>query len=205
MLIFDIGANVGAWTRANLQSARQIISVEASPQTYERLKASVTADKVIALNYAVCNNDNKDVTFYHANCDVLSTMNKDWLTSPSSRFYNQQYREIRVKSITLDKLIEQYGVPDLLKIDVEGGEFEVVSSLHTKVPLLCFEWASEVNDITFRCLDYLSSMGYTKFHIQLTDNYTFRPRDDDYTSVESVKEELGKFLPKEQWGMIWAV
>ena len=28
-------------------------------------------------------------------------------------------------------------------------------SLTKKVDTLCFEWAAEVNDITFKCLDYL--------------------------------------------------
>ncbi len=31
--------------------------------------------------------------------------------------------------ITINKLIECYGVPDLIKIDVKGGEYECISLL----------------------------------------------------------------------------
>ena len=86
-------------------------------------------DKIILLNYAVCNNNGNDIIFYQADCDVLSTINKDWLTKDISRFYNHPYREINCKTITIDKLIEQYGLPDLIKIDVEGGEYECIASL----------------------------------------------------------------------------
>ena len=50
-------------------------------------------------------------------------------------------------TITIDKLIQEYGTPELIKIDVEGGEFECLSSLTQKVNNICFEWASETNDI----------------------------------------------------------
>jgi FkbM family methyltransferase len=40
---------------------------------------------------------------------------------------NIPYTPIICKSITLDKLIEEYGTPDLIKIDVECGESSVLS------------------------------------------------------------------------------
>ena len=40
----------------------------------------------------MCNNNGQDITFYQADCDVLSTIDKDWLAKDSSRFYNYKYR-----------------------------------------------------------------------------------------------------------------
>jgi hypothetical protein len=57
--------------------------------------------------------------------------------------------------LLFDKLIETYGVPELIKIDVEGGEDKCITSLTKKVPQLCFEWASETNDVTYSCLNHL--------------------------------------------------
>ena len=38
-------------------------------------------DKIICLNYAVCNNNGKDITFYDAGTNSgISTINKRWLT-----------------------------------------------------------------------------------------------------------------------------
>ena len=201
-MLFDIGSNVGEWTSQNLNSTDKIISIEASPATFNKLKNRFIGNsKVECLNYAVCNNNLEDTTFYECPCDVLSTLNKNWFDDEKSRFYSSKYTPITVKTITIDKLIELYGIPDLIKIDVESGEFDCVTSLTQKVQNLCFEWASETNDITFNCLDYLSSLGFSKFYLQIGDAYTFRP--SSFVSLDEVKEQLNKTTPKVEWGMIW--
>ena len=202
-MYFDIGSNIGNWSLANINLCDKIISIEASPLTFEKLLNNCKNDKIILLNYAVCNNNCNDITFYHANCDVLSTINKDWLTNDTSRFYNYPYTEMNCKTITIDKLIEQYGLPDLIKIDVEGGEYECITSLTQKVQMLCFEWASETNIITFKCIDYLFNLGYTQYYIQIEDNYLFRPQNNDFYDISTIKTKLSNTIPKEDWGMIW--
>jgi FkbM family methyltransferase len=202
-MFFDIGANVGKWSLSNIKQCDKIISIEASPITFERLADKCTNDRIILLNYAVCNNGGNDITFYHAECDALSTIQKDWLTSSDSRFYDYKYTEIKCKTITIDKLIEQFGLPDLIKIDVEGGEYECIASLTQKNKLLCFEWTSETNITSFKCIDYLFGLGYRDFFIQNGDTYTFRPNDNDYYSIDDIKTRLSNTVPKKDWGMIW--
>jgi FkbM family methyltransferase len=200
-MYFDIGSNIGKWALANIDTCDKIVSIEASPYTFERLANHCKHDRIILLNYAVCNNDGKDITFYHADADVLSTINKEWLTSESSRFHNYTFTEIVCKTITIDQLIAEHGKPELIKIDVEGGEYECITSLTQKVDVLCFEWASEVNDITFKCLDYLTTLGFTECYVQFGDEYTYRPTE--YGSLDSAKQQLLNTVPKEHWGMLW--
>jgi FkbM family methyltransferase len=202
-MIFDIGANIGRWAQANRNSTDKIISVEASPSTYQQLLQNCGADpKIVCVNYAACDNSGQDITFYHCtSANTISTLNKDWLASPISRFYNEPYTAITCKTITIDHLIQTYGIPDLIKVDVEGGEYECIKSLTQKVSLLCFEWASETNDVTFKTLDHLLSLGFTEFHLQYMDNYTFRPTT--YTNCETVREQLRNTTPKNEWGMVW--
>jgi hypothetical protein len=154
------------------------------------------------LNYAVCANDEKEIVFYEADFNTLSTINKDWLTLETSRFYKTNFTEIICKTITLDKLVGKYQ-PDLIKIDVEGGEFQCLQSLSQKVPMVCFEWASEMNEMTFQCLDHLFRLGFTQFQIQDGDEYTYRP--ESYTTIETVKQQLSQTIPKLHCGMIWAI
>jgi FkbM family methyltransferase len=201
-MYFDIGSNIGLWSLANIDTCDKIISIEASHITFNRLFNNCkNINKLELLNYAVCNNNGNDIIFYQANCDVLSTLNKEWLTNTTSRFYNQPYTEIICKTITLDKLIEVYGIPSLIKIDVEGGEYECITSLTRKVDNLCFEWASEVNDINFKCIDYLFNLGFTQFYLQFEDNYTFRPHE--YYDIDIIKGKLNNTIAKQDWGMIW--
>lgn len=206
-LYFDIGANSGSWTSSNINSVDKIIAVEASPSTFILLKNNhYNNSKVTCLNYAVCKSkeekyDEEFVDFHESTSHFLSTLNKDWIDSPNSRFNNHQKETIKVKRISLDNLINQYGTPDLLKIDVEGGEYHVISSLTTKVPLLCFEWASETNEITYKCLEHLLALGFKDFYVQDCDTYTFRP--SQFYGIDMVKNNLMNSTPKVDWGMIW--
>lgn len=204
MLCFDIGANVGEYSAENAHLYDKIIAVEPNPDIFKVLQMTADAYKNITpLNYAVCDNECKDIVFYKADLHVLSTINPDWLTSPDSRFYNTGHHQIICKTITIDKLIEIYGVPDLIKIDVEAGEYECVKSLSQYVKMLCFEWASEMNTITLKCIDHLYSLGFTLFHIQFEDHNTYQPDQNDFYDIDELKRRLSLTTPKQEWGMIW--
>jgi FkbM family methyltransferase len=201
-MYFDIGANIGNWSLANIENCDKIIAIEASPNTYTKLTNNCINDKIILLNYAVCTSED-DIIFYESEFDTLSTINKEWLTDIKSRFYGIKYTEIICKTISIDKLIEIYGLPKLIKIDVEGGEYECISSLSQKVDLLCFEWASELVDIAYQCINYLSTLGFTEYYIQYEDNYTFMPDSTQYYNKESAENILSNSTPKVHWGMVW--
>jgi len=203
MLVFDIGANIGSWSLSNVNNYDKIIAIEASPITFQKLLNNVKHDKIVPLNYAVCNNNGNDIIFYQASNDVLSTINKNWLTNPESRFFNHPFMQITCKTITIDSLIKDFGIPDLIKIDVEGGEYECISSLTQKVKLLCFEWASELSSITLNCINYLTNLGYTEFYIQKGDDYTFIPSSDNFYDLNTLNKLLSNMINKIDWGMIW--
>lgn len=207
MLIFDIGANIGRYSLTfAVNPENTIISVEASPNTFNMLKINMSPfTNVTALDYAVSNSKEPYITFYNCQSDTLSTLDINWLTSSESRFGDHQGRfsPIQVKAITLDALIEKYGVPDILKIDVEGAEEQVIRSLSKKVPILLFEWAAEWKDSLKLAIDHLTSLGFTKFHVQKEDKYSYYPLDFDLTS-DQCKQVLEASVNKVDWGMIWA-
>ncbi len=150
----------------------------------------------------MCDNNEKDIIFYDANAHTISTLNKEWLTDEKSRFNNYtNFNEIICKTITIDKLIEIYGEPELIKVDVEGGEYFCVKSLNKKINMLCFEWAAELNDITLQTLDHLHKLGFKEFFIQNGDDYQFRPIF--FYDIDKTKEILNNLKPKIDWGMLW--
>ena len=226
-MYFDIGSNIGSWALNNQQNYnKKIICIEASPITYKKLEENIknkgyelyktennnlsslyvnnNKQQIEILNYAVCDSNNSEIIFYDCeNDNPLSTINKDWLENPNSRFYGCNYKEKKVPTIKIDKLIEEYGIPELIKIDVEGGEYECIKSLtNNKIKNICFEWASELNVMTFKCLDYLNKMGFNEFYLQYEDNYLFRPFNYNET-IETIKLKLLYTTPKKEWGMIW--
>jgi FkbM family methyltransferase len=98
-MLFDIGSNIGAWALKNYNN-NQIISVEASPSTFQSLVFNTAGKNIVCLNYAVTSSKEQTVEFFDCSANVISTLNQKWLNDPSSRFYNQfNYRKIRVNKI----------------------------------------------------------------------------------------------------------
>jgi FkbM family methyltransferase len=202
-LYFDIGANIGEWSLENIKKCEKIIAVEPSIINYKKLSKACEEKNIICLNYAVSNEDKEEVDFYEHGC--LSTINKNWLCSKNSRFYGIKYIQTTCKTISLDKLVEQYGIPDLIKIDVEGAEDLVISSLTKKVKTLCFEWAREFHSVTRNSIDHLIKIGFTKFHVQFGDKYIYVPKKEEYTEDLNIIEYKLTKEKNNDWGMVWVM
>ena len=41
--------------------------------------------------------------------------------------------------VPITDIFQQHGLPDLIKIDVEGMEWEIIKSIDQDIPFLCFE------------------------------------------------------------------
>ena len=178
-LYFDIGANVGLWSLKNIEKCKKIIAVEPSKNTFEELVKNCIEKNITCLNYAVSNQNKKEVDFYEKDC--LSTINKNWLCSEKSRSYGAKYTKTTCETIRLDRLVKQYGIPDLIKIDVEGAEDLVISSLAKKVKTLCFEWVREFPLITKNSVNHLMKIGFTKFYVEFGSKFTYVPKEEEYT------------------------
>lgn len=202
-LYFDIGCHLGYWSVKNVDNVDKIVAVEASNITYQLLLNNLVdkSEQIIKLNYAVGNFKLPYINFYQADNKLLSTTNLDWITNPSNRFYQTSFEVIKAPTITLDKLIQQYGIPDLIKIDVEGGELECLLSLSQKAPMITFEWASETKELTFHCLSYLQQLGYSQFFIQNGDDFLFRPTK--FYNISQCITIINESKEKKDWGMIW--
>jgi FkbM family methyltransferase len=203
-LAFDIGANVGKCTELLLNKYEKVIAVEPIKLHYELLKNKFINQNVELIN-AVVSADRENKLFFE--CDTISTLEKDWVLN--SRFSNNYVwkNPIQINSITIDDIIDQYGIPDFIKIDVEGHELEVITGfLKNCKPLIAFEWAEEFLEKTKECINILNKKSYNKFSIcHLNDDINYSPDWISYKDVlqkiESMKSEKNNY----HWGMIWAV
>ncbi len=66
--------------------------------------------------------------------------------------------EQKIEITTLDLLIQQYGRPKLLKIDVEGYESEVIKGLSESVPIIYFEVHKKELNEAISFLSHLNSI-----------------------------------------------
>ena len=161
MLCFDIGANRGDFTQVALDQGYEVLALEPAPRVYSQLVKTYIYDKrVLCLRNAVSSVNGESVDFYEAEEDGLSTLNKEWLTNPTLPYAGKPYRTIKVNTVTVDTLAHTYGEPDLIKIDVEGAEWNVLKGMTRKYGTIAMEWTFQTLNQHERQLDYLYFLGY---------------------------------------------
>lgn len=218
MILFDIGSNRGDATVAGLNLGYKVIALEPAPRIYaELVKNFIYNPNVIPLKFAVSNTNNEVIEFYEAQEDGLSTMNKDWLTSDTMPYKGKPFRTIQATTCTIDWLVEQYGRPDLIKIDVEGAEWLVFKGMTQRYGKLAFEWTNVTLKEHQRQVEYLEVLGYTEIAPQFIEHHLQEPmawypiKDFDLQSWvqinspkwESVGWKASNLRPTADVGMIW--
>ncbi len=136
--IFDVGANVGDTIKKfkSLFPNSQIHAFEPNPTIFEKLKQNTShLDKLNLNNVGVGDKNGILKLNRHINSGATSFKNPNTITNPT---YSQKIiDQIDVPVITLSEYIESNKIVDidLLKIDVEGFEFEVLQGF--SVDQLC--------------------------------------------------------------------
>ena len=176
MLLFDVGANRGDATVAGLELGYKVIALEPAPRVFaELVRNFIYEPNVVPLRLAVSDSDNGRIEFYECVEDGLSTTEKAWLTDPRMPYNGKSFRTISVSTCTMDWLVDTYGMPDLVKIDVEGAEWAVLRGMSKHCGRLALEWTYETLDEHEAQLDYLHSLGYTRFYPQFIERHLQAP------------------------------
>jgi FkbM family methyltransferase len=173
--VFDIGANYGEYTAAFFSlGARKVVAVEPQPDLAEFV-ASAFADEVQAGHLLVraqaIGAQEGHATLFSAPDPhkSMATMSEAFIEAArqGGRTWNVAART-DVKVTTLDALIQTFGVPDYIKVDVEGFDLEVLKGLSFGIRLLSFEFNTQPGliGVAERCIDRVCSLGAYEFNYQ---------------------------------------
>lgn len=127
-VVLDIGGNLGLFSLYASKYAKQVYIVEPDPELAELINQQLMFNEI--KNVKIINKalyiENKPFPFYR---NPNRTMN-----SLHQAVASEAYPPITVEAITLDSLFEQEGIEhvDLMKLDIEGTEIEVLSSVGFK-------------------------------------------------------------------------
>ena len=203
-LSFDIGANEGLIANKLSKRFDSVIAFEPNPNLIKALEKKFAGTNVIVDKRGIDKKDG-DSIFNICNSSNISTFSQDWIDN--SRFSGEHYWEIKlnVPVITIDSAIKQYGIPDYIKIDVEGYEYEVLQGLTMLLDntVVCFEWAEEQKQKILDSIEYLHSIGYNAFSYTYGDDF-FMETELGWTDKNSLDlHETLDETRKIKWGMVY--
>jgi len=175
MVAFDVGANIGEISLLFSRFAGvngEVHSFECAPDTFNRLQEiiSIARRKNVTLN-KVCLSDNEGTAPFH----VYDEEHAAWNTMADRPLQNygisiKPVRTEQLVTTTIDAYCEARNIPkiDLLKIDVEGAEYQVIKGAsrmmkEKRIGCLVFEFGQTTFDMgndPGMLKDFIVSHGY---------------------------------------------
>jgi FkbM family methyltransferase len=172
-LCFDIGAHLGDRIRAWSKLGARVVALEPHPGLMAWLRRWYGGrENIVLLEQAVSAQPGTADLWISRLTPSISTISHDWLTTvrQNRRFAGARWEEQVPVSVTaLDALIAQYGKPAFCKIDVEGGELDVLQGLSQPLAALSFEYVPAVIETALKCIERLSQFGDYEYNWRVSE------------------------------------
>tara|TARA_R100000008_G_scaffold43336_1_gene25078 strand:- start:6069 stop:6779 length:711 start_codon:yes stop_codon:yes gene_type:complete len=233
-LLFDIGCNRGKYTQDILRAFPEcsVVCVEPQAGLASHLnvifKNQINTGQIFVYEKAASNTEGS-INLYPASDDTIATTSEEFrenscfavsekIMSNGKMFKDHYsfYDPVPVDTITIDSLISTHGVPDRIKLDVEGHEHEALLGLSEKVPSVTFEWHETLKHKVLDAVGHLHSIGFTEFSTEIW--YFSREYHDNEITDYKTKEDFATWfvaslndappINQREWvnrgGMVWA-
>jgi hypothetical protein len=109
---------------------------------------------------------------------------------------------VDVEVVTLDDLIDEFGVPAFCKVDVEGFELEVLTGLTQAVRALSFEYLPPAHEAALSTLDLVGRIGRYEYNYSPIE--TMRLASPSWLDAASMVRLLDRFRPLGRSGDVYA-
>lgn len=166
----DVGANIGVFTEFLIRNkiSKKITSVECDVDALKDLQRNYELNDNVTVIPKALSATNDPITFYHCpeNSVISSTIPPSNVAHHRAGLIGSQ--QITVDAITLKDLVDRLGHIDLLKIDIEGAEYNIfdkldfsLSSYIDNMFIECHFFEADYKEKYARLKDKIAAMGYT--------------------------------------------
>lgn len=167
----DIGAHFGYFTLLAFEIVGEngkIVSFEPASKSFKLLEQNVKGKPNVQVEQKAICNSNEKISFYEFP-DLYSEYNSSYISQFQTENWFSKFkpREVKVNSISIDTLtMEQEFLPAIIKIDVEGGEFNVIDgarlflSKHSTIIAMEYLAAKRSNTAHVKAANLLNTLGY---------------------------------------------
>jgi len=155
-LVFDVGSNIGEVTKKFINAGAKVVAIE--PQS--KITKGDNYEGVYAIRNICLSSKIGNVGFYTNNrATTTATCFEDW---KRIQHPNTKWAKMTMRATTLDALIEEFGKPVYIKIDVEGYEHKVLAGLSHKVDFITFEFTENYWESFSESMKVIEKLGFEK-------------------------------------------
>jgi FkbM family methyltransferase len=174
-LVFDIGAHVGNHVRALRGLGCRVVAVEPQADFARVLRILFgRASDVTILEAAVGDRPGRAMLSISERTPTVTSLSEEWRDARSKEAEFAQVRwdrRVEIEVTTIDALIERFGAPGFIKLDVEGSEPAALAGMSRPVPALAFEYLSHALERTEACLDRLRTLDHYVYNWSVGETY----------------------------------
>ena len=187
-LAFDVGANHGEHTGHMIRRGATVVAIEPQADLAAELAERFPAATVLPV--AVSDEPGRAFLHLASGSDAVASLDPGFMRAAHESEWEER-QEVPVT--TLDRLIDEYGQPTLLKIDTEGTDYRVLRGLSRPIDHILFEVHSSLPDHAAQAFARLDELGPYDYSVSEGDRWLFtRGRPDEILSA----------LP--EWGDVYA-
>lgn len=205
-LCFDIGSHVGNRVRCWRRLGARVIAVEPQPDFVRLLRLLYGRDEhVTILPTAVGRLPGRARLLVNERAPTVTTLSHAWIDDvrqdPGFRGLHWSDGD-EVELTTLQALIGQYGMPQFVKIDVEGFEEEVLAGLSTPLPALSFEYLPAARGVALGCVDRLTELGEYRFNWSRGESH--RLAESEWLDADDIRRFIAALNERSGSGDVYA-
>lgn len=176
-LIFDLGFHLGEDTAQYLALGYKVIAIEADPNLYrlglKSFSKEIVEQRLTLINAAAVGRARRlrqpQIAFYpHSKNSLWGSVDSDFVQRNTNTHKSPHEPAITIDTISLEEIVEKYGCPIFLKVDIEGMDAEVVEDLDrlpAKPEFVSWETGKKSLRQVLHTHLRLFGLGYRKFRI----------------------------------------
>lgn len=205
-LAFDLGAHVGDRTACFRRLGARVVAVEPQPAALRALRLIHGRDAGVTLvGRAVGAAEGRAPMQVNAANPTVSTLSAGFVAAAcgSGGWQGERWDRVAEVSVTtLDGLVAAHGLPDFVKIDVEGMEDAVLAGLSLAVPALSFEVTTIHRGVALCALERVAARGTYRFALSLGEGFDL---PEEWVAAETMAERIAALPDAANSGDVYAV
>lgn len=206
-LCFDVGAHVGNRVGCFRSLGARVVAIEPQPDFIRVLRFLYGRDSGVEIvPQAVGREPGTAELFVSERTPTVTTLSQTWIDNVKRDpgFEKVRWsRGERVEVVTLQSLVERYGEPSFVKVDVEGFEGEVLAGLAAPVRALSFEYLPASRDVAIECIDRLAGLAAYRFNWSIGESH--RLAGDKWLEADGMRARLRDLPEHAPSGDVYAV